>query len=251
MIKSIIKKLFAGILMAGSFFSAPLSSGEKVENTPNPLVLILLGPPGSGKGTQAAMLQDKLHLPHISTGDLLRDHVRRNTELGKQAKTYMDKGQLVPDALILDMLFERVSQKDCANGYILDGFPRTLPQAEALHTRLKGKPDPVVINLELSDAKILERLTNRVSCEKCGTPFHLLYSPPKTEGKCDKCGGKLIQRSDDTEAVIVKRLKVYHEQTAPLIAYYSKQKLLHTVDSSLTPKEKVFTQVVAQIPSKK
>lgn len=250
MITSCIKKLFAGILMSGSFFSVPLSSSEKVENTNNPLVLILLGPPGCGKGTQAAMLQDQLHLPHISTGDLLRDHVRRGTELGKQAQTFMDKGQLVPDALILDMLFERVSQKDCSKGYILDGFPRTLPQAEALQDQLKGKTVPVVINLDLSDAKIIERLTNRVICETCGTPYHLIYSPPKTQGKCDKCNGKLIQRSDDTEAVIKKRLKVYHEQTAPLTAYYSKQKLLRTIECDI-PKEKVFSQLIAQIPSKK
>ena len=236
--------------MLGSFFSAPLSSGEKAENAPTPLVLILLGPPGSGKGTQAAMLHDKLHLPHISTGDLLRDHSRRETDLGKQAKVYMDKGQLVPDALIFDMLFERVSQKDCAKGYILDGFPRTLPQAEALQTRLKGKPAPIVINLNLSDAKIIERLANRVSCEKCGTPYHLIYSPPKMKDQCDKCDGKLVHRSDDTEAVIMKRLKVYHEQTAPLIAFYTKQKLLHTVNCD-TQKEKVFSEVIAQIPSTK
>lgn len=250
MMMSFIKKLFTGIFMLGSFFSASLSSGEKAENGPSPLVLILLGPPGSGKGTQAAMLEDNLHLPHISTGDLLRDHVRRGTELGKQAKVFMDKGQLVPDALIFDMLFDRVSQKDCANGYILDGFPRTLPQAEALQTRLKGKPVPIVINLDLSDAKVIERLTNRVTCEKCGTPYHLIYSPPKTKDKCDKCGGKLIQRSDDTEAVIIKRLKVYHEQTAPLISFYTKQKLLHTVNCD-TQKEKVFSEVIAQIPSTK
>ena len=250
MIKSFVKKLFTGILMSGSFFSAPLTSSEKVENRGNPLVLILLGPPGSGKGTQAAMLQNQLHLPHISTGDLLRDHVRRGTDLGKQAQIFMDKGQLVTDALILNMLFERVSQKDCSKGYILDGFPRTLPQAEALQDRLKGKTVPVVINLDLSDAKVIERLTNRVTCEKCSTPYHLIYSPPKIEGKCDKCDGKLIQRSDDTEAVITKRLKVYHEQTAPLIAYYSKQKLLHTVNCNVS-KEKVFSQLIAQIPSKK
>ncbi len=250
MMKSMIKKIFSGILMTGSFFSAPLFSGEKAESTPNPLVLILLGPPGSGKGTQAVMLQEKLHLPHISTGDLLRDHIRRGSELGKQAQTFMDKGQLAPDALILDMLFERVSKKDCADGYILDGFPRTLPQAEALQERLKGKLAPIVINLDLSDTKIIERLTNRVSCEKCGTPYHLIYSPPKTAGKCDKCDGKLIHRADDTEAVITKRLTVYHEQTAPLITYYAKQKLLHTIHCD-TPKEKIFSQVIAQIPSKK
>ena len=236
--------------MAGSFFSTPLFSGEKVESTPNPLVLILLGPPGSGKGTQAAMLHDKFHLPHVSTGDLLRDHIRRNTELGTQAKAFMDKGQLVPDALILDMLFDRVSQKDCKNGYILDGFPRTIAQAEALQTRLQGQPAPVVVNLDLSDAKIMERLTKRMSCEKCGPPYHLVYSPPKKQGQCDKCDGKLIQRSDDTEAVITKRLKVYHDQTAPLIVYYNKQKLLHTVNCDAS-KEKIFSQVIAQIPSKK
>jgi adenylate kinase len=140
-----------------------------------------------------------------------------------------------------------VSQKDCKNGYILDGFPRTLSQAEALQSKLQN---PIVINLDLSDTKVMERLTKRVSCEKCGTPYHLAYSPPKKQGVCDKCGGKLIQRSDDTEAVIAKRLKVYHEQTAPLIAYYKKQKLLHTINCD-TQKENVFSQVIAQIPSKK
>lgn len=246
MIKSFIKKILAGVLMSGSFFSAPLSSGENAAPSPTTLVLILLGAPGSGKGTQAAMLQDKLHLPHISTGDLLRDHVRKGTDLGKQAKVFMDNGQLVPDALILDMLFDRVSQKDCSNGYILDGFPRTIAQAEALRDRLKNKPEPIVINLDLSDAKVIERLTKRVSCEKCGTSYHLVYSPPKKQGTCDKCGGKLIQRADDTEAVIAKRLKVYHEQTAPLIEFYTKQKLLHTVECD-SQKEKVFSQVIAQI----
>lgn len=235
--------------MTGSFFSAPLSSSEKAA-APTPLVLVMLGPPGSGKGTQAAMLQETLHIPHISTGDLLRDHVRRGTDLGNKAKNYIDKGQLVPDALILDMLFDRVLEKDCAKGYILDGFPRTLPQAEALQDRLKGKPAPIVINLELSDAKILERLTQRVVCEKCGTPYHLAYSPPKTSGVCDKCQGKLIHRSDDTEEVITKRLKVYHQQTTPLIAYYTQKKLLHSVNCD-AGKEKVFSQVIAQIPQVK
>lgn len=235
--------------MFGSFSAAPLSSDEKPAAAA-PLVLILLGPPGAGKGTQAKMLNDQFHLPHISTGDLLRDHVRRGTGLGIEAQTYMEKGLLVPDALILDMLFERVSNNDCAKGYILDGFPRTLPQAEALQSRLKGRPAPVVINLALSDAQIIERLTKRVVCETCGTPYHLTYSPPKSPGKCDKCDGKLIQRQDDTEAVITKRLKVYHEQTAPLIAFYSKQKLLHTVDCT-AGKEQVFDQVIAAIQQQK
>ncbi len=207
----------------------------------SPLVLILLGPPGSGKGTQAKMLESHLHLPHISTGDLLRDHIRRGTDLGKLAQTYMDKGNLVPDELILDMLFERVTSKDCEKGYILDGFPRTIPQAQALQQRLKN---PVVINLDISDEKILERLTKRVTCETCGTPYHLTYSPPKQSMICDKCGGKLIQRPDDTEAVISKRLRVYQDQTAPLIAFYAKLNLLHTIDCS-KDKQQVFQEILS------
>lgn len=210
------------------------------------LILILLGPPGAGKGTQADMLQDKLHLPHLSTGELLRDHIRRETDLGKQAKVFMEKGQLVPDALVLDMLFERTSEKDCARGYILDGVPRTLPQAEALQSRLKGKKPPFVINLNLSDARIIERLTKRVTCERCGTPYHLIYSPPQSEGICDKCQGKLIQRSDDKEEVIAKRLRVYHEQTAPLIAFYKERQQLHTVDCD-APKDVVFSHILAAL----
>lgn len=247
MMNTFVKKFFAGILMSASFLS-PLSATGPAES--KSLVLILLGAPGSGKGTQAAMLKDKLHLPHISTGDLLRDHIRRGTELGKKAQVFMDKGQLVPDNLVLDMLFERVSLKDCAQGYILDGFPRTLTQALALQERLKGQPVPVVVNLDISDAKVMERLTNRVSCEKCGTPYHLISSPPKKAGICDKDGGKLIQRADDTEVVITKRLKVYHEQTAPLIDFYTKQKMLHTVSCD-NSKEKVFSEVMAQIPARK
>lgn len=209
-----------------------------------PMVLILLGPPGSGKGTQAKMLEQNLHLPHISTGDLLREHIRRNSELGKLAQSYMDKGNLVPDDLILDMLFERVSQKDCLKGYILDGFPRTIPQAEALQIRLKKQNPPVVVNLDLSDEKVLERLTKRVVCEDCGISYHLIYSPPKEKNVCDKCSGKLIQRPDDTETVITKRLKVYKDQTAPLISYYTMQNLLHTIDCS-SNKEEIFKQVLS------
>ncbi len=183
---TLLKKIIAGALMAGSFLSSSAHSDE-AKSTEKPLVLIMLGPPGAGKGTQAALLHEQLQLPHISTGELLRDHVRRETTLGNQAKLFMDKGQLVPDQLILDMLFERVSNRDCAKGYILDGFPRTLPQAESLQARLKGQPQPIVINLDLSDAKIIERLTKRLVCESCGTPYHLVYSPPQNNGVCDKC----------------------------------------------------------------
>jgi adenylate kinase len=243
MFKSFLKTLCAGILMAGSFFSTPLHAEEKATS---PTVLILLGPPGSGKGTQAAMLHDKFQLPHISTGDLLREHIRKGTELGQKAQVYIDKGQLVPDSLIMDLLFDRVSQKDCVKGYILDGFPRTLPQAESLQNRLKGRVTPIIINLDLKDSDVIERLSKRVTCEKCGTPYHLTYSPPKAEGTCDKCGGHLVQRSDDTKEVISKRLKVYHEQTEPLIKYYESAKLLHTV-SCEQPKDKVFQDILSQV----
>lgn len=222
----------------------PLHAEEKA--TPTPMVLILLGPPGSGKGTQAAMLKDKYHLPHISTGDLLRDHIRRGTDLGKKAQVYIDKGQLVPDSLIMDLLFDRVSQKDCTKGYILDGFPRTLPQAESLQAKLKGRVTPIIINLDLKDSIIIERLSKRVSCEKCGTPYHLTNSPPKVKDICDKCSGHLIQRSDDTKEVISKRLKVYHDQTSPLIHFYESLKLLHTV-SCEQPIEKVFADIMSQM----
>jgi adenylate kinase len=245
MFKNILKTLCAGILMAGAFFSTPLHAEEKT----NPIVLILLGPPGSGKGTQAAMLHDKFQLPHISTGDLLREHIRKGTELGKQAQLYIDKGQLVPDTLIMDLLFDRVSQKDCAKGYILDGFPRTLPQAESLQSRLKDRVTPIIINLELKDSDILERLTKRVSCEQCGTPYHLTLSPSKIAGTCDKCGGHLIQRSDDTKEVITKRLKVYHDQTAPLISFYKSLKLLETVNCEQS-KDKVFQEILSNLNKK-
>jgi adenylate kinase len=207
-----------------------------------PLVLILLGPPGSGKGTQAGMLHEKFNLPHISTGDILRDHIRRSTQLGLQAKEYIDRGQLVPDPLIMDLLFNRVAEKDCAAGYILDGFPRTLAQAEALQEHLKNER-VFIINLDIKDEEVIERLTKRLTCQQCGTPYHLIYTPPRVEGVCDKCAGLLVQRSDDTKEVIEKRLKVYHMQTSPLIHYYASLKLLHTVNC-LHPREKIFFEIL-------
>jgi adenylate kinase len=240
MIKTFLKTLCTGILMVGSFFSTPLRAEE-----PNkPIVLILLGPPGSGKGTQAALLHKQFQIPHISTGDLLREHIKRGTELGKKAQAFTDKGQLVPDALIIDLLFDRVSQKDCSKGYILDGFPRTLAQAETLQGRLKTRP--VIINLDLKDQEVIERLSKRMTCELCGTPYHLTFSPPKVPGQCDKCSGNLIQRSDDTKEVIGKRLKVYHDQTSPLINYYISLKLLHTVNCAQS-KEKIFEEILSYL----
>lgn len=248
MIRPFFKKLITGVLLVGSFCSSHLDAQDKALPPAHPLIVIMLGPPGAGKGTQASLLTERLHLPHISTGDLLREHVRKETALGKKAKAFMDKGELVPDLLILDMLFDRVSQADCSRGYILDGFPRTLPQAEAFHTRLDKSARVIAILTDLSDEKIVDRITKRVMCEKCGTPYHLSFSPPKQTGVCDKCGGKLYQRNDDTKEVVLRRLEVYHKQTAPLIHYYTKHKLLHTIDCNQQSKEQILAQILSILP---
>lgn len=208
-----------------------------------PLILILLGPPGSGKGTQAAILKKKLGIAHVSTGEILRDHIRKETPLGKQAALFMNQGQLVPDSLILDMLFKRIALPDCEKGYILDGFPRTIPQAEALQAHLMGEPKPFVCNLNLSDAKIVERLTQRLTCSHCQALYHLTYSPPKKAGICDLCGHPLIQRPDDVKEVVLHRLHVYREQTEPLIHYYENLQWLHTIDCDRPPEE-VFEEIL-------
>lgn len=209
-------------------------------------VLVLLGPPGAGKGTQAKVLSKTLQLPHISTGDLLRTHIKENTELGKEAKAYMDQGQLVPDALILDMLFARVSQEDCQEGYILDGFPRTLDQAQAYDKRLGKETKTIAINLSLDEEVIVHRLGNRLTCQECSTPYHLTFSPPKKEGVCDVCNGLLIKRSDDQEEVIRKRLAVYQNQTAPLIHYYTEQKNLQEVSCD-QPIDQVLSEILGHL----
>ena len=200
-------------------------------------VVILLGPPGAGKGTQASRLSLDLGIPHISTGDLFRDNLARATELGAKAKGFMDSGKLVPDALVLDMLFDRVSKPDCSRGYLLDGFPRTLPQAEAFERALSAGTKLNVLNLRVGDAAIIERLSGRRTCSKCGNIQHLRFSPPKVAGVCDKCQGALTQRSDDQAEVIQKRLAVYREQTLPLEKYYETRKLLVHVDGSRSADE--------------
>jgi len=205
-------------------------------------VVILLGPPGAGKGSQASLIKEKMDIAHISTGDLLRENIKQGTELGHKAKSYMDAGKLVPDELIFDMLFARVAQPDCQKGYILDGFPRNIPQAETLQKRL-ADAQITAISLSIPDAEIVDRIVQRQICKSCQTPYHLINSRPKQEGICDKCGGSLYQRSDDTKEVVEERLKVYHEQTAPLIDFYSKQNALHTVDST-APKEAVLNQIL-------
>ncbi|MBX7065823.1 MAG: adenylate kinase [Parachlamydiales bacterium] len=216
--------------------------------TQKPLVVILMGPPGAGKGTHAGPLSGQLGIPHISTGDLFRENIRAETPLGKQAKGFMDKGNLVPDELVLDMLFDRVARVDCKGGYILDGFPRTIPQAKALDIRLADKVQLVVLNFNLPDAAIIERVTGRIACKDCGRPFHKKFDPPKNESICDACGGKLIQRDDDKEEIIRKRLEVYRAQTEPLIHYYAQQKeVLKEIDSR-KEKAQVFHDVMEALP---
>ncbi|MBL8862708.1 MAG: adenylate kinase [Planctomycetes bacterium] len=200
-------------------------------------VLILLGPPGAGKGTQASRLCAELGLPHVSTGDLFRAHRAQGTDLGRRAQEFMDSGRLVPDDLVLDMLFERVAQPDCVRGFLLDGFPRTLPQAEALEKRLPTGTAVRVLDLRVADAALLERLTGRRTCRQCGNIHHVQNSPPKIAGRCDRCGGELYTRSDDEAATVAKRLAVYREQTQPLQGWYARKGLLSEVDGERAPDE--------------
>lgn len=182
--------------------------------------LILLGAPGAGKGTQAEVICDTLKIPAISTGNILREAVKNGTELGLKAKEYMESGNLVPDEVVIGLLKERIAQDDCKNGYVLDGFPRTVPQAEALDAM--GVVIDKVIDIEVADEAIQKRLSGRRVCEDCGASYHVDYKPSAVEGKCDKCGGKTVQRKDDHPDTIKDRLNVYHEQTEPLKDYYSK-----------------------------
>jgi len=190
--------------------------------------LILLGAPGAGKGTQAEYLSKRFSIPHISTGDILRENVKNETELGKKAKEYMDKGLLVPDEIVIEIVKDRISKEDCKNGFLLDGFPRTIAQAEALDKVLEelGQKIDKVLNIEVPDEKILERMSGRRICKNCGASFHVISRPPQKEGVCDVCGGELYQREDDKEETVKKRLEVYHAQTQPLIDYYKAKGLL-------------------------
>jgi adenylate kinase len=212
-------------------------------------VVVLLGAPGAGKGTQAVRLSKTLALPHVSTGDLLRDNMKRGTPLGMQAKAYMEKGELVPDALVLDMLGARVSAPDCAAGYVLDGFPRTEVQARALEERLVGQA-VTVVNLEVSDESIVRRAAGRLSCKQCGAVFHRESAPPTKPGVCDACGGELFTRSDDSPPVVRERLRVYREKTAPLVAFYSARGMLETIDGERSP-DQVFALLSGLVPGKR
>lgn len=197
--------------------------------------VVMLGAPGAGKGTQAKKIAAKYSIPHISTGDIFRANIKNGTELGKKAKTYMDQGLLVPDELVVDLVVDRVNQEDCANGYVLDGFPRTIPQAEALTKALAGQGQKLdyAIDVDVPDENIVRRMGGRRACVGCGATYHLEYAPSKQEGLCDTCGGELILRDDDKPETVTKRLGVYHEQTQPLIDYYTNAGILKRVDGTV------------------
>ena len=207
--------------------------------------IIMLGAPGAGKGTQAKMIAEKFNIPHISTGDIFRANIKNGTELGKKAKEYMDKGQLVPDELTVEILLDRVAADDCKNGYVLDGFPRTIPQADVLDKELTKLGDKVdfAINVDVPDENIVRRMSGRRACLKCGATYHIEHILPKQEGICDKCGSELVQRDDDKPETVQNRLSVYHEQTQPLIDYYNKKNILKTVDGTKDMQE-VFSDIV-------
>lgn len=207
--------------------------------------IIMLGAPGAGKGTQAKKIAEKYSIPHISTGDIFRANIKNNTELGQKAKTYMDKGELVPDELVVDLIMDRFKEADCANGYVLDGFPRTIPQAEALDKALATNNEAVdfAINVEVPDENIINRMSGRRACVGCGATYHIQFNAPKVEGVCDTCGEKLILRDDDKPETVKNRLSVYHEQTQPLIDYYSKKGVLAEVDGTQAMDD-VFNAIV-------
>lgn len=207
--------------------------------------IIMLGAPGAGKGTQAKRIAAKYTIPHISTGDIFRANIKEGTELGKKAKTYMDQGLLVPDELVVDLVVDRLQQEDCKNGYVLDGFPRTIPQAESLDEALAkiGEKMDYAIDVDVPDENIVTRMGGRRACVGCGATYHVKYNPTKKEGICDTCGEQLILRDDDKPETVQKRLDVYHEQTQPLIEYYNKAGILKSVDGTVDM-EDVFTAIV-------
>lgn len=207
--------------------------------------IIMLGAPGAGKGTQAKMIAEKCGIPHISTGDIFRANIKNGTELGAKAKEYMDKGLLVPDELVCDLVVDRIQQADCEKGYILDGFPRTIPQAEALENALNAIEQKLdyAIDIEVPDENIINRMSGRRACVGCGATYHVLFNPTKVEGKCDVCGESLILRDDDKPETVKKRLDVYHTQTQPLIDFYTERKVLVEVDGTQSM-DKVFDDIM-------
>ncbi|MBR1909971.1 MAG: adenylate kinase [Lachnospiraceae bacterium] len=210
--------------------------------------IIMLGAPGAGKGTQAKLIAEKYQIPHISTGDIFRANIKEGTDLGMEAKEYMDKGQLVPDELTVRILLDRVSKDDCKRGYVLDGFPRTIPQAEVLDNEVAKLGDKIdfAIDVDVPDENIIRRMSGRRCCPKCGATYHIEHIPPKKEGVCDACGSELIIRDDDKPETVKSRLDVYHKQTQPLIDHYSKLNILRTVDGTQDMQD-VFDAIVKHL----
>jgi adenylate kinase len=210
--------------------------------------LILLGPPGAGKGTQAGRIVEEYGIPHVSTGDILRGAVKNQTQMGLEAKKYMDAGELVPDSVVIGIVKDRLQEPDTAKGFLMDGFPRTIPQAEALDAALDGLRRAVTktIVVLVDEEELVRRLSGRRICRVCQTPFHVVFNPPKKEGVCDKCGGELYQRDDDSEATVRNRLEVYRNQTEPLIDYYDQGGLVARIDGAQSP-EKVYEDVRAAL----
>ena len=206
--------------------------------------IVMLGAPGAGKGTQAKMIAEKYTIPHISTGDIFRANIKEGTPLGLEAKSYMDQGKLVPDELTVKILLDRVAKDDCRNGYVLDGFPRTIPQANVLKEALEKQNDKIdyAINVDVPDENIVRRMSGRRACVTCGATYHIEHVPPKKEGICDKCGSELILRDDDKRETVLNRLKIYHDQTQPLIDFYSNEGILKEVDGTIDVKD-VFENI--------
>ena len=207
--------------------------------------IVMLGAPGAGKGTHAKGIVEKYHIPTISTGDIFRQNIKEGTELGKKAKGYMDAGELVPDELVCDLVVDRLSKEDCKDGYILDGFPRTIPQAESLTKALaeRGEKVDYAINVDVPDENIINRMSGRRACLGCGATYHITFNPPVKEGICDTCGQELVLRDDDKPETVKKRLDVYHQQTQPLIDYYKNAEVLAEVDGT-QPMDAVFQDIV-------
>lgn len=213
--------------------------------------IIMLGAPGAGKGTQAKMIAEKYGIPHISTGDIFRANIKNGTELGMEAKKYMDQGLLVPDELTVKILLDRVAQPDCANGYVLDGFPRTIPQAQVLDQALTELGDAIdyAIDVDVPDENIVKRMSGRRACLACGATYHIEHIPPKVEGICDRCGQPLVLRDDDKPETVLNRLKVYHDQTQPLIDFYTAKGVLRAVDGTVDMNS-VFASIVNVLEGK-
>ena len=201
--------------------------------------IVMLGAPGAGKGTQAVNIAKEYGIPHISTGDIFRANIKNQTELGMKAKEFMDKGALVPDEITIGMLLDRIAESDCKNGFVLDGFPRTIPQAESLKAALQLQDAKIdyAVDIEVPDEVITTRVTGRRACPKCGGTYHTVFNPPKKEGICDNCGSELVQRADENPETVIERLKTYHEMTQPLIDFYEKEGVLHSVDGTKAPAE--------------